>query len=315
MHFVIKSETDVNKQTPSFQDLRTIAGKSQHGMRLDQALAELLQLSRRRSRRAIDEGGVYLNRKRCRTAGRALKSGDALRIVLLDGEQLIPFTSDQLIWQQPPLYLIHKRSGQYAQEALHRSRGTLPDDLAKHLNLTPQQASDLRPVHRLDRGTSGLMLFSASPALLQLLQKNWHSCTSKQYLAVVEPAPTWEFRHITLAIDKQRDQRGRFHVSEQGRACETDAQVVERRNNRALISLIPHTGRTHQLRVHLAASGSPILGDIRYGGKEHRRLMLHAEKLTMNISDQMASDHPASHQPALPDTLIWNTQPEEDWQW
>jgi len=103
MHFVIKSETDVNKQTPDFQDLRAVAGKAQQGMRLDQALAELLQLSRRRSRRAIDEGGVYLNRKRCRTAGRSLKSGDALRIVLLDNEQLVPFTADQLIWQQPPL--------------------------------------------------------------------------------------------------------------------------------------------------------------------------------------------------------------------
>lgn len=310
MHFTPASKPDMKRQPLNYQDLRTMAGKSQHGMRLDQALAELLQLSRRRSRRAIDEGGVYLNRKRCRTAGRTLKSGDALRVILLDGEQLVPFTADQLIWQQPPLYLIHKRSGQYAQEALHRSRGTLPDELARHLELSPQQSSDLRPVHRLDRGTSGLMLFSGSPALLQLLQKNWHSWTSKQYLAVVDPAPTWETRHITLAIGKQRDQRGRFHVSEQGRACETDAQVIERRGNRALISLIPHTGRTHQLRVHLAASGCPILGDIRYGGKEHSRLMLHAEKLTINTPDQ-----PTPDQPALPDTLTWNTQPEEDWQW
>ncbi|MDQ6982069.1 MAG: RluA family pseudouridine synthase [Mariprofundus sp.] len=305
----------MSRPTPNFQDLRAITGKAQDGMRLDQALADLLQLSRRRSRRAIDEGGVYLNRKRCRTAGRTLTNGDTLRVVLLDGEQFVLFSSDQLIWQQPPLYLIHKRSGQYAQEALHRSRGTLPDELTKHLELAPQQASSLRPVHRLDRGTSGLMLFSSSPARLQLLQKNWNRCTSKQYLAVVEPAPIWDTQHITLAIDKQRDQRGRFHVSKHGRACETDAQVIERRNNRALLSLILHTGRTHQLRVHLAASGCPILGDIRYGGKDHTRLMLHAEKLTINISDQSISDRPASHQPALPDTLTWNTQPEEDWQW
>lgn len=154
-----------------YQDLRAVAGKAQQAMRLDQALAELLPLSRRRSRRAIDEGGVYLNRKRCRTAGRTLKNGDSVRVVLLDGEKLIPFHSDQIIWQQPPLYLIHKQSGQYAQEALHRSRGTLPDELARHLKLTPSQAADLRPVHRLDRGTSGLMLFSANPTQLQLLQK------------------------------------------------------------------------------------------------------------------------------------------------
>jgi len=305
----------VNKSSTDFQDLRAIVGKAQHGVRLDQALAELLQLSRRRSRRAIDEGGVYLNKKRCRTAGRTLKNGDRLRAVLLDAEQLVPFTADQLIWQQSPLYLIHKRSGQYAQEALHRSRGTLPDELARYLNLSPQQASDLRPVHRLDRGTSGLMLFSASPTWLQLLQNNWHHCTSKQYLAVVEPAPAWETLHITLAIEKQRDRQGRFHISDQGRACETEAQVIERRHNRALINLIPHTGRTHQLRVHLANSGCPILGDIRYGGKAHRRLMLHAEKLTIDTSDILKSDPSTSQQPALPDTLTWNTQPEEDWQW
>jgi len=288
-----------------YQDLRAVVDKAQQGKRLDQALAELLQLSRRRSRRAIDEGGVYLNRKRCRTAGRALKNGDSLRVVLLEDEKLTPFSPDQLIWQQPPLYLIHKRSGQYSQEALHRSRGTLPDELARHLNLTPIQAADLRPVHRLDRGTSGLMLFSADPIQLQLLQKNWHSCTTKSYLAVVQPVPDWDSKHITLAIDKQRDQRGCFHVSGQGRACETDAQVIERRENRALIRLIPHTGRTHQLRIHLAALGCPILGDMRYGGKVHRRLMLHAEKLSIK-AEQLS---------ALPSTITWNAPPQEDWQW
>jgi len=296
--------------TSQFQDLQALAGKAQHGMRLDQALADLLQLSRRRSRRAIDEGGVYLNRKRCRTAGRTLKTGDRLRIILLDGEKLVPFSPDQLIWQQPPLYLIHKRSGQYAQEALHRSRGTLPDELARHLKLTPLQATELRPVHRLDRGTSGLMLFSADPARLQLLQKHWHTDTRKQYLAVVEPAPSWDTRHITVAINKQRDKRGRFHISEQGRACETDAEVIERRGKRALLKLIPHTGRTHQLRIHLAALGCPILGDMRYGGKAHRRLMLHAEKLCIK---QLHLHH--MQQPARPDYLTWNTPPEEDWQW
>jgi len=288
-----------------FQDLRASAGTAQHGMRLDQAMAELLHLSRRRSRRAIDEGGVYLNRKRCRTAGRTLKKGDALRAVLLDGEQLTPFTAEQLIWQSHPLYLIHKRSGQYAQEALHRSRGALPDELARHLNLTPLQAADLRPVHRLDLGTSGLMLFSADPGTLQLLQKNWHACTSKSYLAVVEPAPDWDTQHITLTIDKQRDKQGRFHISDHGRACETDAQVIERRAQRALIKLMPHTGRTHQLRIHLAALGCPILGDTRYGGKGHRRLMLHAEKLSIEKAGLSA----------LPDTITWNIPPQEDWQW
>jgi len=285
-----------------FQDLRDVAGQAQHGQRLDQGLAQLFDLSRRRLRRAIDEGGVYLNQKRCRTAGRKLSSGDKLRIVMLEKEKLNPFEPKQLVWQRPPLYLVHKRVGQYSQEALHRSRGTLPDELAKHLKLPPAVAATLRPVHRLDRGTSGLMLFSSDPALLQQLQANWKSCTIKSYLAVVEPAPDWQTQEIKLAIGQLRDKQGRYHVNEHGRSCRTEAEVVERKGNRALLRLTLHTGRTHQLRVHLSALGCPILGDTRYGGKPHPRLMLHAQKLDII-------------RPALPEDIQWNALPEEDWKW
>ncbi len=262
----------------------------------------LWPVSRRRARRAIDEGGVYINDRRCRTAGRRLKSGDRLRLVMLDGEDLVPFDPRQLIWQQPPLYLIHKRTGQYAQEALHRSRGTLPDELARFLELPPAQAERLRPVHRLDRETSGLILFSAEPLQLQQLQKHWHRATEKEYLAVVEPAPAWQHRRIRLPIGRQRDARGCYHVDEQGRACDTEASVLERRGNRALLSLLAHTGRSHQLRVHLSSLGYPILGDSRYGGKPWRRLMLHARRLKISP-------------PALSEAHAWLCPPEEDWQW
>ncbi|MBL4775917.1 MAG: RluA family pseudouridine synthase [Mariprofundus sp.] len=288
--------------TPNFQDLRAIVSAQEDGQRLDQGLAQLLPLSRRRSRRAIDEGGVYLNQKRCRTAGRLLKAGDKIRIVLLDKETLIAFAPEQIVWQHAPLFLLHKRSGQYAQEALHRSHGTLPFELAQHLKLPPIKVAHLRPVHRLDRGTSGLMLFSSEPKQLQALQQHWHDCTFKSYLAVVEPAPDWDSQMITLAIENKRDQRGRYHVSEHGRNCKTEAQVLQRQGNRALLQLIPHTGRTHQLRIHLAALGCPILGDIRYGGKAHRRLMLHAENLRII-------------RPALNQEIAWNVAPEKDWQW
>ena len=285
-----------------FQDLRASVLPELANQRLDQNLAKIFNLSRRRSRRAIDEGGVYLNGKRCRTAGRNTKSGDKLRIILLDGETLIPFDPEQLIWQQDSLYLIHKRSGQYAQEALHRSRGTLPDELARHLELPPQIAIKLRPVHRLDRDTSGLMLFCSDPEQLQRLQKHWHTCTEKKYLAVVEPAPQWDEQRIRLAISNNRDSKGCYAVSEQGRSCDTEAKVLQRHGNRALVELIPHTGRTHQLRVHLSALGCPILGDVRYGGKPCKRMMLHAQDLRIIA-------------PALPETHHWKARTEEDWQW
>lgn len=289
-------------ESRNFRDLQAAVPVECAGQRLDQGVATIFSLSRRRCRRAIDEGGVYLNGSRCRTAGRKLKAGDKIRLVLLENEKSVPFTAGQLIWQRPPLYLVHKKSGQYAQEALHRSRGTLPDELARHLGLSPGIAAKLRPVHRLDRDTSGLILFCSDPALLNRIQHHWHACTEKHYLAVVEPAPDWQEKRIRLAIDGKRDQHGCYHVSEHGRSCDTEAKVLERRGSRALLELIPHTGRTHQLRVHLSALGCPILGDARYGGKPCGRLMLHAQSLRITP-------------PATPETDEWSAPPEEDWQW
>jgi len=286
----------------SFQDRTLTVPPQPQPVRMDQFLADHLDLSRRRIRRAIDEGGVYLNRKRCRKAGQLLNGGETVRIVTLEHEALVPFESEQLVWQHPPFYLIHKRSGQYAQEALHRSEGTLPRELARNLNLPPQQARNIRPVHRLDRGTSGLMLLCSDPQALQTVQGLWKSHVKKSYLAVVSPAPEWEHKRITLPIGKQRDRQGRYHVDERGRPCDSEAEVLERSGDRALLKLIPHTGRTHQLRIHLSHLGCPILGDIRYGGKKHHRLMLHAYSLCVRV-------------PALFQEHEWKAEPEEDWQW
>ncbi|MBL1352042.1 MAG: RluA family pseudouridine synthase [Zetaproteobacteria bacterium] len=273
-------------------------------MRLDSALAALVHdvsLSKRRIRTAIDDGSVYVNKKRTRKAGLMLKGGEKLRLVMLD-EALLAFEGEQLIWQQRDLYLIHKRSGQYAQEALHRSKGCIPDALAKHLNMHPRQAKLLRPVHRLDRDTSGLMLLCSDAKKLQHLQALWHSHVQKSYLALVSPAPEWDEQRMTFPIGKQKDRLGRFHVQAAGRACDTEAKVLERRGNIALLQLTPHTGRTHQLRVHLSHIGCPILGDRRYQGQRHQRLMLHAHTLRLN-------------KPALPKTIEWIAETEENWQW
>ena len=274
------------------------------GHRLDQILAECTDLSRRKVRRAIDNGGVYVDRKRCRKAGLICKTGAKLRLVMLENERLEPLTVEQIIWQKDSLALIHKRAGQYAQEALHRSNGTIPTELGGLLELPHTQAKQVRPVHRLDRGTSGLMLLSWQARLLNHLQECWADSIDKEYLAVVSPVPEWRQRRIQLPIGKVRDAAGRYAVDqENGRACDTEAEVLETRQNRALLKLVPHTGRTHQLRIHLAHIGHPILGDNRYGGAAHVRMMLHAHRLCL-------------HPPALPTKMDWIVNPdEEDWKW
>jgi 23S rRNA pseudouridine1911/1915/1917 synthase len=290
----------------SFQDHSLTVPVQLEESRLDQFMIGNLPVSKQRIRRAIHEGGVYINRKRCRNIGQIVHSGETVRIVILDDEYLRPFSEAQLLWSSPPFYLIHKQSGQYAQEALHRSQGTLPEELAHYLKLSTKEAAELRPVHRLDRDTSGLMLFCSDSRKLDQMQKLWHSHVKKSYLAVVDPAPEWEKQRITLPIGKRRDSRGCYHVDKAGRACDSEAEVIERRGGRALIRLIPHTGRTHQLRIHLSHLGCPILGDSRYGGKKHHRLMLHA--YTLNVQPPAFDMNQRQEQQ-------WITEPEENWQW
>ncbi len=293
-------------KTIGFHDIRIILCPADKNERLDVAISKHTPLSRRRIRIAIDDGGVYVNKRRCRKAGGKVRGNERIRLVVLENETLVPFAAQQILWQENNLLLINKFTGQYAQEALHRSRGTLPAEIAAHLGLQGEAARLLRPVHRLDRATSGLMLFSTSPEQLNHLQAQWRNSVEKTYLAVVEPAPEWETRRITDSIGKQRNRLGCYRVDEQGRACDTSAEVIERRGKRVLLKLTPHTGRTHQLRVHLAAEGCPILGDSRYAGKPHARMMLHAYRLCVQP-------------PALTEIHRWEIAPDtirkEDWQW
>jgi len=289
----------------SFEDIKFNIPLEHGGQRLDSALAASSSFSRRRLQRAIDEGGVYVNKKRCRKAGRLVQGGEKIRLVMLDGETLNPLAEEQIVWEEQSWTLLHKRVNQYAQEALHRSKGTLPYELGILLKLTPVQSKLLRPVHRLDKGTSGLMMFSHDPKALQHLQHHWHQAVEKEYLAVVSPIPEWTEKLIEEPISSKADAYGRYRVHKDGRACKTQAYVIETRDNRALIRLIPFTGRTHQLRVHLSHLDCPILGDKRYGGKKHNRLMLHAKTLKIK-GYAMRSKHPQ---------LEWNVEPEEDWTW
>jgi 23S rRNA pseudouridine1911/1915/1917 synthase len=289
-----------------FQDFPLTLEHADAGKRLDSALSEHLPLSKRRIRLAIDDGGVYVNRQRCRKAGLTVKGGERVRLVILENETLIPFSEDQLIWRDHDLLLINKRAGQYAQEALHRSRGTLPAEISAWLGLGGGTAQILRPVHRLDRGTSGLMLLSGNPDRIKHMQSHWAECVEKTYLAVVEPSPAWEEKRIRLAIAATRNRHGCYRPDPAGRDCDTSARVLQRKAGRALLQLVPHTGRSHQLRVHLAAEGCPILGDARYGGRPHARMMLHAYRLCVQP-------------PALNETHLWEISPDinckEDWQW
>ncbi len=128
-------------------------------------------------------------------------------------------------------------------------------------------------VHRLDRDTSGVILVAKTKKALDAASRLFHSReVQKRYVAIAHGAPKEEKGTIRIPIVKDEERPGKMKTARHGKPAVTDFEVVERFRRYALVKLVPHTGRTHQIRVHLAAIGCPIACDRFYG--DGRGLML-----------------------------------------
>jgi RluA family pseudouridine synthase len=140
-------------------------------------------------------------------------------------------------------------------------------------------------VHRLDKGTSGVMIFAKTAEAHRHLNAQFERHTvEKVYWAVVEGAPEWNQYTARHALHANVGRRHRTVVDQKrGKRAETAFRVLKRGQSQSLLAAHPKTGRTHQIRVHLAALGFPIVGDGLYGAMESDRITrpaLHARKLT-----------------------------------
>ena len=251
-------------------------------LRLDQLVAKRTGLSRRAAREALKLGGVQVDRKRVRVAGRLLKAGTEVRVAFDPDLPPVPEVTIPVVYEDDWLLAVDKPAGLATQ-------GTWASDRHDLLALLKAQRPDLKLFlhHRLDLGTSGLLLFAkdaaANPGLAAAFAGR---DLEKLYLARVS-APL-EACTVEAPI-------GRLRGADPGRfGCEGD--LMEPKSARTdfrpataeeTASLAPgvyvvarlHTGRTHQIRVHLAHLGRPILGDTLYGGAPSDRLWLHAWRL------------------------------------
>ncbi len=146
-------------------------------------------------------------------------------------------------------------------------------------------------VHRLDRDTSGILIFAKTIEAKLYLQKNWQQ-TQKKYLAVVHGRPREAVATITTYL---AENKAHFVYSTanaiKGRLSRTSYRVLEQTSSYALLDIDLLTGRKHQIRVHLADIGHPVVGDWRYGTNDGRRLALHARSISFH--------HPASGKPLM----------------
>jgi 23S rRNA pseudouridine1911/1915/1917 synthase len=146
-------------------------------------------------------------------------------------------------------------------------------------------------VHRLDRDTSGVIVVAKSDAVHEALARQLKARTvEKTYLAIVEGTPKPARGVIDAPIARDPRRRQRMAVVEGGRESVTSYRVAERFRGASLVEVQPKSGRTHQIRVHLAAIGHPVVGDRVYGKASgvFRRQMLHAWRISF--------DHPATGQ-------------------
>lgn len=188
---------------------------------------------------------------------------------------------DVLVIDKPPGLAVHPAPG-------HPS-GTLVNALLSHLSALPD-TSDQRPgiVHRLDKDTSGVMLVAKNGAAHANLTEQFKSrSVSKTYLVLVKGHLTPEDGAIEAPIGRDSAHRERMAVvaESRGRAARTEYHVREYLDGYTLLEVKPETGRTHQIRVHLAAIGYPVVGDKVYGVKSASvpRQFVHAHRLGFHL--------------------------------
>jgi tRNA pseudouridine32 synthase/23S rRNA pseudouridine746 synthase len=148
-----------------------------------------------------------------------------------------------------------------------------------------------RAVHRLDLGASGVMLFALTARALRILSGQFAKrMVDKRYVALISGAPDAEEGRIVWPLRADWPNRPRQRIAAEGKPALTEWRVLAREGAATRMALVPHTGRSHQLRVHMAALGHPLLGDPLYGeAGSAPRLMLHAERLSVR--------HPADGRP------------------
>jgi len=273
--------------TSSFQlPRRYVTPPQLAGARLDQGLAELAKIARRHARRLIDAGQLRLDAKPTRNLSRRLATGSVLD-VLPPHDGIAPPASlppVELVFEDRWLVALVKPAGMTAAAPRRRGAGELTagEALAMVLSHRAGRRVDVILVHRLDRPTSGLMLFALHPRAAQGLGRAFQrGAVTKRYLAVVtgDPGPA----EVVLDQPVGRDPLtpGRFAVARDGRPARTLVRSLWRQEPYSLVEARPLTGRSHQIRVHLASAGWPIVGDTLYGGASAPRLMLHAWRLAL----------------------------------
>jgi 23S rRNA pseudouridine1911/1915/1917 synthase len=291
------------------------------GKRLDIFLSEHWpELTRSRIKKLIETGNVTID-DRVVKAGTSLKPGSLVSVNVPAPEppgtfpEAIPIS---ILHEDMDLIVIDKSPNMVVHPAHGHSSGTLVNALLHHCRDLSGIGGVTRPgiVHRLDKGTSGVMVAAKNDAAHHALAKQFKDHTiGRIYLAAVKGEVSQGEGLIEKPLSRHPRDRKRIAVREEGRKAVTRYEVFGMRGGISLLRLTPATGRTHQLRVHLASIGHPILGDTTYGGaarsiylgnNEGTRLLRALKRPALHAL-RLEFDHPSTGE-----RLVYEAPPPED---
>jgi len=281
--------------------------------RLDKYLVGLLQeFSRSRIQGLIEDGFVDVNGHAARKAGQTLERGSTVTVRIPPPAPTGLIAEDiplDVVFENGDLLVVNKPAGMVVHPAAGHSSGTLVNAVLGYDPEIEGIGGEERPgiVHRLDKETSGLILLAKNERAHRWLQDQFRlRKVEKTYLALVDGKPPTPSGRVEAYIGRDPKQRKQMAIvsEKKGREAISEYKTLESFNKHTLLEFHPLTGRTHQIRLHCAFLGCPIVGDAVYGRKTStlglNRHFLHAAKLKIALPNEKQS---RTFEAALPDEL------------
>ncbi|SFM03864.1 RluA family pseudouridine synthase [Pelosinus propionicus] len=279
--------------------------KEHEGLTLEEYLKTILQYSGRKIQKLTRQKGIFLNGKKV-FLQRKIKSQDVLRVLIAQDMNYGVEPEDgrvEILYEDEYMLVVNKPAYQLVHPTGQTTKGTLANYLAHHLQ---QQGiiTTIRPIHRLDRETSGCVIFAKDDRSQFILEQQLKDRTLKRvYWALVKGIIHPSSATIDVPIGFHPTMANRRAVREKGDPAITRYRTLQNFSETSLIELQLDTGRTHQIRVHLAHIGYPLIGDGMYGIRTSwlSRQALHASSVSFN---HLKSQQPITVQAPLPPDLI-----------
>ena len=282
--------------------------------RLDKFLVTCLpEFSRSRLQAMINDGLVSVDGVPARKSGQMLEGAEQVQVHIPPPQpsELIPEDIPlDVIFENDDVLVINKPAGMVVHPAAGHSSGTLVHAALAHAPEMEGIGGEQRPgvVHRLDKNTSGLILLAKNDLSHRWLQDQFRlRKVEKTYLALVDGQPPTPRGRVEAAIGRDTHQRKQMAItsSSKGRAAISTYLTLENFQNHTLLEFHPLTGRTHQIRLHAAFLGCPVVGDTLYGRRHPslpiKRHFLHAASLTIRLPREQ---EPRSFNAPMPDELL-----------